>query len=347
MPELLRALAGVIPSGPNVFVEVTPDFEPRYAILEDPMPDLLELFIRERHGAFRRELDAIGDWWRRHPGPVHWQHERAILDVIYRSDMYYHLLRPMGQHYALEGLISEQGRPLGRVELFRAESECPFNARDAAELRYLLPHIAHGLKARPDQDSTFVGSGRLGHIILDGSGRLMHQSDTAKTLLYLLTHPQGSEANPEPGLSPAALFKKLADDLSAIARGREASPPVIYRQNPWGLFVFRAYRLDDTLNMAAALTLVTIEHQEPLPLRLLRGLRTLPLSAKEREICFGLARGQSLTAAAMRLGVKPGTAKKYADAAYVKLGIHHRAELSEKIMAEGLVGRHGAAYHAE
>jgi len=332
MPELLRALAAVIPSGPNVFAEVRPDFEPGYAILENPVPEALELYAREIQGAFRRVTDALKDWWRCRPGPVHWGHERAILDDFYRSDMYHHLWRPIGQHHALQGMVSERGRPLGLINLYRNVGEPPFSEREADELARLLPYVAHGLTARPTQDAVFDDSGRSGQIILDNAGRLTHQSETAKALLYLATHT--GEPGPVKlfGLSVKALLKKLAGDLSAIAQGKEAPTPVVCRQNAWGRFVFRAYRLDAAAG-ENGLTLITVGHQEPRQLRLLRGLRNVPLSAKEREVCFWLAQGHSLTEVSRRLHVKPGTAKKYADAAYLKLDAHNRAELVERITA--------------
>ena len=47
MPELLRTLGMVIPSGPNVFVGTTASNEPGYVILENPIPSILELFSQE------------------------------------------------------------------------------------------------------------------------------------------------------------------------------------------------------------------------------------------------------------------------------------------------------------
>ena len=218
----------------------------------------------------------------------------------------------------------------------RAAKEKTFSASEADELADLLPYVAHSLRTRPNLDGsgTFVGSGHNGHALVDDAGRLSYQCNTAKRLFYLATHPQIHLSTPRPGTSLAPLFKKLAGELSTIARGQEASPPVYRMQNPWGRFVFRAYRLEDTLDGHNKLMLITIEHQEPLPLRLLRGLSTLPLSTKEREACFWLAQGHSHIEVAEHLGVQPCTAKQYTDAAYHKLDVHNRTALLQKIMVE-------------
>ena len=335
IPELLRTLGMVISSGPNVFVGTSANNEPDYVILENFIPSILELFAQELHGAFRRESSAHADWWRRNPGSIN-RHPETIYRDLYRSDLYHNIWRPLGQHHTLEVQIREHGQLLGHLMLFRAVKEKPFSAHEADELVGLLPYVAHGLRARPNLDGsgTFVGSGHNGHALVDEAGRLSYQCNTAKQLFYLATHPQIHLSTPQPGTSLAALFKKLAGELSAIARGQEASPPVYRMQNPWGRFIFRAYRLEDTLDGHNKLMLITIEHQEPLPLRLLRGLSTLPLSTKEREACFWLAQGHSHTEVAEHLGVQPCTTKQYTDAAYHKLDVHNRTALLQKIMVE-------------
>lgn len=334
MPELLRALAKVIPAGPNVFIGVTPDFEPAYAIVEGVPLHLLELAAREIHGAFRHVADAHRDWWRRHPGRVVSSCTLAVHGDFDRSDFYRHIWRPLNQHHFLEGLVREWDRPLGTIHLFRPKNDRPFNQYDAAELAHLLPHIAHGMTALPGQDDIFVDSGRHGYAIVDGSGRITHQSEAARKLLSLAGHALIDVSRHPGSRSFAPLFRKLAADAFAIAAGREARPPVARRQNRWGRFVFRAFRLDADGHPMSGFALIAIEYQEPLRLRLLRGLRSFPLSSKEREVCFWIARGFSQTEIAQFLHIKPGTAKKYVDAAYLKLDIHNRCDLVRKILSE-------------
>ena len=334
MPELLRALAQVIPSDPAVFTAVTPAYEPVYAILENPPPDLLDLLAQEIQGAFRREMEAYRDWWRHHSTAVVCSCAPVMHDDIQRSDFYHHLWHPLHRHHFLNGLVREWDRPLGTVHLFRARSERPFKQGDAVELARLLPHVAHGMTVRPDRDDSFVDSGRRGHVIVNESGSLTHQSESARQLLCLATHSGMGAVRPSGRFAPSRVFQKLAGALVRIARSREAPSPVMRWRNRWGRFVFRAYRLNDAADLQAALTLITIEHQEPMRLRLMRGLRAFPLSAKEREVCFWLAQGLSQAEAAQRLRIKPGTAKKYADSAYLKLDAHNRAELAQKILSE-------------
>jgi DNA-binding CsgD family transcriptional regulator len=334
VPELLRELAKVIPAGPSVFTGVTPDFEPAYAIVEGVPLHLLERAAPEIHGAFQHVADAHRDWWRRHPGRVISSCTLAVHGDFDRSVFYRHIWRPLKQHHFLEGLVRECDRPLGMIHLFRPKNDRPFNQYDAAELAHLLPHIAHGVTAFPGQDDIFVDSERHGYAIVDGSGRITHRSEAARKLLSLAGHALADVSCHAGDLSFAPLFRKLAADACAIAVCREARPPVARRQNGWGRFVFRAYRLDAAGHPMSGFALIAIEYHEPLRLRLLRGLRSFPLSAKEREVCFWVARGFSQTEIAQFLHVKPGTAKKYVDAVYLKLGIHNRYDLVLRILSE-------------
>lgn len=334
IPELLQAVADVIPSGPNMFLGVKSDSEPLYAILENQPPDLRELFAQEIHSAFRRVMDAYRNRrWLTPSTSVLCANAQVAYGDICRSDFCHQAGCPLNRHHFLDGLVREWNHPIGTIHLSRAKSDRPFNQLDAVELARLLPHIAHGMTARPPRDETFVDSGRHGHAIVDGSGRLTHQSETARKLLCLAGDVPLEPVCSSGSRSFTALFQKLAGDVFAIVRGREAPPPVACRQNRWGRFVFRAYRLDDTGGALSGFVLVTIEYQKPLRLRLMRGLRTLPLSTKEREVCFWLALGLSLTQIAPRLNIKPGTTKKYVDSAYLKLNVHNRNELARKILS--------------
>jgi DNA-binding CsgD family transcriptional regulator len=345
LPELLRAVSTVISSGPNVFEAVTSGYEKTaYVVLERPQPDLLDLFYRDLNGAFRQEMDAHRNWWRRNSTRRVCSDVKEMFgDRYFYSDFYHQICRPLDQHHLVSSLICEGNRPLGLLHLYRAEREPPFSERETRDLAGLLPHVAHGMTVREQWSDSFVDSGRSARLIIDACGRLTHHSETAAQLLYIASR-SGMIPSPTSGsLSSAELLKRLAGYVCTIARGQEAPPAVILRQNTWGRFVFRAYRLDDAEQLQSALILVTIEHQEPLRLRLARGLDRLCLSGKERQLCLWLAQCQSIPEVARRLGIKADTAKKYADASYRKLDVHNREELRHKILAEGrrIPRRHG------
>jgi DNA-binding CsgD family transcriptional regulator len=73
---------------------------------------------------------------------------------------------------------------------------------------------------------------------------------------------------------------------------------------------------------------VSVEHQEPLRARLLRGTRRLPLSPTQREVCVLLAAGASQGDLARHLRIKPSTVKDHVSKVYEKLGVNCREDLA-------------------
>ncbi|MBA2491168.1 MAG: helix-turn-helix transcriptional regulator [Gammaproteobacteria bacterium] len=104
-------------------------------------------------------------------------------------------------------------------------------------------------------------------------------------------------------------------------------------RNPWGGFVFRAYWLNHHAPQPASLIGITIKHQEPLPLKLLRQLERLPpLSSRQTQVCLLLAAGHSRPAIARRLDISDHTAITYTRQVYSKLEVHNRGELLNKLL---------------
>ncbi len=80
---------------------------------------------------------------------------------------------------------------------------------------------------------------------------------------------------------------------------------------------------------------MTVEHQEPLTLKILRALRNLPLSPTQKEVALLLAQGVSSEMIGRRLHIKPTTVKDHIGKIYTKLDIHHREELLPKFAGLG------------
>ena len=63
---------------------------------------------------------------------------------------------------------------------------------------------------------------------------------------------------------------RICQNLVGVFNGEGwAGPPVHHHRNAWGGFTFRAYKLDPT-DAGSSLIGVVIDHQEPLPVKLLR-----------------------------------------------------------------------------
>jgi DNA-binding CsgD family transcriptional regulator len=78
---------------------------------------------------------------------------------------------------------------------------------------------------------------------------------------------------------------------------------------------------------------MTIEHQEPLKLKILRILQKQPLSPAQKEVAFLLAQGFTYDKIGEHLHIKFTTVKDHIGKIYSKLDIHARDELLPKLLA--------------
>jgi len=200
-----------------------------------------------------------------------------------------------------------------------------------------MPHIAHALAPTRNLDVELADTYEEGLIVAGIDGKILHLSPQAERLLLLAGYPQFA-AEPLPRdaghfvLPPPvvricqnlvrAFKERLAEDI-----GEELAPPVWHHRNVWGGFAFRAYWL------TPALLGVTVHRQEPLPLRFLRRMNDLPLSAREREACLLLLAGHSRATIAEKLGVSRHTAIAHCRNIYAKLNVHNRAEFAAKVLS--------------
>ena len=107
--------------------------------------------------------------------------------------------------------------------------------------------------------------------------------------------------------------------------------PAYHCQNVWGAFTFHAQWLDEA-EAPSGLIGITISHQEPLPIRLMRSIEHLQLSARRAEVGFLMANGASMENIALRLGISTHTAVAHGRWIYERLNVHTRTELLSKLL---------------
>lgn len=253
-----------------------------------------------------------------------------------RSDYHNVIMRHLGYHDGRRITVRDAGVPLGSLNVWRGAGDPPFTAADERTLARLQPFIAHALREPKELDVELVADGRSAMIVADGEGRLIHLSPQARHLLTLAANPRvapGRLGSP-PIVLPHALVR-ICRELVALAEGRDApTPPVHRHRNVWGGFVFRAYRLEP-VDSSPCLVGVTIDHEEPLPLRLARALSRLPLAPRQGEVCLLMARGRTYAEIARHLDISRHTAVATARRIYDKLGVASRRELLDLLQAEG------------
>lgn len=130
-----------------------------------------------------------------------------------------------------------------------------------------------------------------------------------------------------------ARLTQLCRNLDTIFRGEEAAPPSWCFVNGMGRFIFHACWLDAQAHEPNDLIGVTIEHQEPLLLKILRALEQLPLSPIQKEVATLMAQGASNETICQQLHIKLTTAKDHIRKIFIRLNIENREQLLPKLMA--------------
>ena len=331
IPEFLRAVKTVLPSGNNTFTGVDEQLNPSYHILEFVAADIDErtpIVISSFFTPERRSCAAV--LLSQKPVLTDW----TFLDEpFYRSDLHNLIFRRFNQHHCLHALVIQEGKPAGMLSLFRPRHQKPFDSCEQALFTHLLPYVAHALQAPDDKDIQYSENGSSGMMIMDTQGTMLYLSREAKILLALACHPILTVDARSKEIELLAKLTQLCRNLEAVFRGQQAAPTSWCYTGTNGRFMFRAYWLDRQNNEPGRLLGMTIEHQEPLALKILRAMQNLPLSPTQKEVAMLLAQGVSSEKIGERLHIRPTTVKDHIGKIFTKLDIHHREELLHKLLA--------------
>ncbi|SJM92919.1 Response regulator [Crenothrix polyspora] len=334
IPEFLFAVQSVIPSGSNTFSGWNESTIPTYFILENAIADLLDaselvpiiisaFFTPERTNSFV-------SWFITHPTLT----DSKILDRnFYKTDFYNLIFRPYNQHHSLLTLVWINGKPVGTINLFRPRHQKPFNIREQNLMTQLLPYVSHALQAPDDSGIQYCEHGASGMMIMDTQGRVQFMSHAAKHVLALAYHPTLTVDSRSEEVELLAKLAQLCRNLDTIFQGKHAAPPSWSYTNSRGRFIFCAHWLNKQNNEPGGFIGITIEHQEPLTLKILRTLQALPLSAMQKEAALLLAQGFSNEKIGEHLHIKNTTVKDHIGKIFTKLDIHNREELLPKLLA--------------
>ena len=259
-------------------------------------------------------------------------------EVWARSDIYNAIARPLGYKTDFLRMVIRDGgqkRTLGLVDLYTSPGARSWTAEEKHRLARLEPFFAHALMARGEDDGLLAEGSRSGIIVADEAGRPLHLSAEARRLLFLATHPRNAPGRSSDGFPtlPEAVVR-ICRNLSRASLGDPAaSAPTCHHRNVWGGFRFRAEWLGT--RDGSGLIAVSINHEEPLLLRLSRGVNSLPLTRRQAEACLLMANGLSREQIAERLGISRHTAGEHARWVYHRLEVHNRSELVSLLLSTG------------
>lgn len=325
MPVLCTAIHQVIPSYANTFLWAGSNGEISNMYCEYHLSQVVQLYLSE-YEHFRDELPDFVDSIK--SGRV--TDLRTMPAGFLQSEKYNLIYRPHGYHHALGGIAREGGHGLGGMVLYRRSEDPAFTDDEEREMARLMRYVAHGLTRRPDHDETFVDGPRSGLVILNRSGVTVHISAGARELLHLATHETFGPKEARQYRSDVAvppLVKQLCQSLVDTFEGRATEPPALHHQNAWGRFAFRAYWLESTGDNVSGLIAVTVQHSQPLALKVMRNMHTLPLSSKQKEVCLLVATGHNNESIARRLNISVTTVRDHLSKIYDKFAFHDRQDL--------------------
>ncbi|MEQ1558254.1 MAG: helix-turn-helix transcriptional regulator [Methyloglobulus sp.] len=178
-----------------------------------------------------------------------------------------------------------------------------------------------------DKANQYGDPGLPGMMVMDVQGAILYLTDEAKRLLANACHPILSLDARNQEAEIVAKLAQLCRNLHAIFQGKQAAPPSSCHTNGRGRFTFRASWLNGLNNTSDRLVSMTIEHQEPLVLKILRALKDLPLSPVQKQVASLLAQGLPNEHIGEHLHIKLSTVKEHVSNIFDKLDIGHRGEL--------------------
>ena len=259
---------------------------------------------------------------------------KADRAAYHRSDAYNLTERVVGYDNNFLRLVLRHGRrPVGGVRLWRSIGSGTWTPEEMRQLAALEPFFIHALTVHDGGETPLVESDAIGLIVASPEGKPIHFSTEGRRLLFLATHPRnGPDTVFSPPESLPVRLVRLCRDLGRVfSADRSAAAPTYYCRNVWGGFSFRAQWMGGN-DSQSGLIGITVTHKEPLPVRLVHRVESLPLSRRQAEVCVLIASGHSRESIADRLGISRHTANEHGRWIYNKLNVHSRAELVNKLL---------------
>lgn len=335
MPALLAELREFIPSFGSTFFFLDERGTLSNVYDENPeAPPLAQLYVQEFYNRPDREMGAgFGDALSRRLG-VQGIEEivKVEMRTFYRSDLYNLIYRPL----AYDGMIRlpcwDHKQPRGGLMLSRSPGEGHFTPEEKRHLAALEPFFTHALRDRHNAEVALVDSGKSGLIIADPTGQVMYASVEGRRLLFFATHPRIDEdiAAQRWVILPQTLVQLCVNLAKVFSGDALASVPAYHHRNVWGGFGFDADWLDG-INGTSGLIAITIRHEEPLPLKMMRVVAGLPLTRRQSEVCFLMATGATNDTIAEQLGISKHTVVAHGRWIYEELGVHSRSQLMSRL----------------
>ena len=333
IPPMLSTVAELIPALTCNFVwtdrqgAMVNTFAPWIApSTMDVLHNHYHLFLRP--GELSTEVMAAGG--RLSGNSAHW-----LAGDYQRTLTYNEVFRPNGAGDVLDLVLRDDHGPRGILMVFRGPGAPGFSGSERRLLESLSPWFLHALEKRPPmKDMEFGQTDDQVVLLCDRSGAILQSGPEAHVMLVCAGHGVVAPGllGADLGLALPPLVRRLCRNLGRIRDGRPAPTPSAKATTRWGRFIFHAHPLA-TGDGASDLVTVVIRREEPLPLRILRRLKTLPLTPRQRQVALLIGLERPPEDIQRELGVTHATYRTYVEQIHTRLEIRSRASLIAAIRA--------------
>lgn len=189
IPEFLKAVQSVIPSGNNFFTCTNQNGAPVNCLTEMFVPNLQELATEILPRFFTQEKRShVYSYFGCYPAIT----DHNVLDErFFQTDLYNLMWHPWALHHFILAPVIVNRRIVGLFFMFRPPEVQPFSTSDQALCLQLLPYIAHALQERSVKETDYVHSGQSSMVLTDKQGTIVHLNASAKRLLSLAINERG------------------------------------------------------------------------------------------------------------------------------------------------------------
>jgi DNA-binding CsgD family transcriptional regulator len=243
--------------------------------------------------------------------------------------------RGAGLDHQIHVSLTSAGRLLGTWCLMRSGGSSTGTARSREIIRAILPHVTRGLESATVVDmarspSIDTGDASPGILVLDTRGRVAVRTPLAARWIADLA---------DAGIGTSDELPLCVLGLAARARVRAdvvEEPLVRVRGASGQCYVLRASlsEPDERGRSAVVIVVRPALRGEIAPIL----TRLYALSAREREVVAGVARGEATKHIAAVLGISPHTVEEHLGRACGKIGVRGRKALVAKLFVEGYLG---------
>ena len=232
-------------------------------------------------------------------------------DPVATSARHREVMRPLGLAHEARFTADDAAGTWAAVELHREAGASDFGADEVALLARLAPVVADGVRSQALERAARVG-GRVtspGLILISPDGEVRAGTTAGAAWLELL-RPRDEQDVHSALLTLSATHRR--PQQTTRVRTRTVDGQWVTLHAPPGLDGGDAVVIVEPASPAEVAEVLTRAHG---------------LTAREREVALGVARGESTAALAARLVVSPHTVRDHLKAAFRKTGTTSRTEL--------------------